>query len=124
MPAVSRQQVARYAAPAAFLLAVTIAVLLVRAGLGGGGGQPATTAQAPATRPSTRTATVPSAPATTALTTSTGSTTTAAGTYTVQRGDTFGAIAAKEGTTVAALEELNPGVSSTALRVGQQIRVK
>ena len=41
-----------------------------------------------------------------------------------QRGDTFGSIAAKVGTTISALETLNPGVSSTALQVGQKIRVK
>lgn len=41
----------------------------------------------------------------------------------VQRGDSFSAIAVRTHTTVAALERLNPGVSTTALRVGQKIRV-
>lgn len=44
--------------------------------------------------------------------------------YVVQRGDSFSVIAAKTHTSIAALERLNPHVSPTALRVGQQIRVK
>ena len=45
-------------------------------------------------------------------------------TYTIQTGDTLGGIAAKTGTTVARLEQLNPGIDPTALRVGQTIRVQ
>jgi len=41
----------------------------------------------------------------------------------VQHGDSFSSIAVRAHTTVAALEKLNPGVSTTALRVGQKIRV-
>ena len=41
----------------------------------------------------------------------------------VQRGDSFYAIAARAHVDVAVLERLNPGVSSTTLRVGQRIRV-
>jgi len=41
----------------------------------------------------------------------------------VQRGDSFSSIAVRAHTTVAELERLNPGVSTTALRVGQKIRV-
>jgi LysM repeat protein len=44
--------------------------------------------------------------------------------YVVQSGDTLGGIAAKTGTTVARLLQLNPGINPTALRVGQRIRVK
>ena len=44
--------------------------------------------------------------------------------YVVQRGDSFSVIAAKTHTSVAALERLNPNVSPTGLRVGQQIKVK
>ena len=106
---------ARYLAPALFLLAVTVAVLLIRSGLRGGGDGGTTTTTV--------------ATSTSASTTSThASTTTAApGTkqfYTVQSGDTFGSIAAKTGTTVALLEQLNPGVSTNSLQVGQKIRVK
>ena len=45
-------------------------------------------------------------------------------TYTVQSGDTFASIATKTGTTVARLEQLNPGVDPTTLRVGEKIRVE
>jgi Tfp pilus assembly protein FimV len=113
----SRRALARYAAPAAFLLGVTIAVLLVRSGLGGGGTKP-TTALGPVTHPTT----VQVAPTTAGSTTS--STTAGAQFYVVRKGDTFGSIAAKEGTTVAQLEQLNPGVSSNALQVGQKIRIR
>lgn len=41
----------------------------------------------------------------------------------VQRGDSFSSIAVRSRTTVAELERLNPGVSTTALRVGQKMRV-
>lgn len=116
----SRRRLARYAAPAVFLLGVTVAVLLIRSGLGGGA--PSTTALGPVTHPSTAQV----APPPTAPTASSTRTSTAAGAqyYTVRRGDTYGAIAAREGTTVAALEQLNPGVSSNALQVGQKIRVR
>jgi LysM repeat protein len=111
----SRRRLARYAAPVVFLLGVTIAVLLIRSGLGGGG-QP-TTPLGPVTHP----ATAQVAPTTAGTTTST---TVGAQFYTVRRGDTFGSIAATEGTTVAQLEQLNPGVSSNTLQVGQRLRVK
>jgi LysM repeat protein len=109
----ARPHVARYAAPAAFLLGVTIAVLLIRSGLGGGV-HPATTV-----RPVTH-------PATTSASTSTKRTSTApnARFYTVQTGDTFGSISASTGTSVSDLERLNPGISSNTLQVGQKLRVK
>jgi LysM repeat protein len=44
--------------------------------------------------------------------------------YTVQRGDTFGSIAAKAGTSVARLVQLNPGVNPNSLQVGQRLRVQ
>ncbi|HEY4414053.1 MAG TPA: LysM domain-containing protein [Gaiellaceae bacterium] len=44
--------------------------------------------------------------------------------YVVQRGDSFSVIAAKTHTSIAALERLNPHVSPSGLRVGEQIRVK
>lgn len=45
-------------------------------------------------------------------------------TYVVQRGDSFSTIAVETHTSIAQLERLNPGLSPTALRVGQQIVVK
>jgi LysM repeat protein len=111
-----RPAAARYLAPAAFLLAITIAVLLIRAGLNGGGST-TTTERGPITRTST-TRTEP--PGTTRA-----ATTTLAGSfYTVSSGDTFGSISAKTGVPIAELERLNPGVSSNALQVGQRLRVK
>jgi len=107
-----RRRIGRYTAPAAFLVAVTIAVLLIRSGLGGHTTPPP---QATVTHPATTTVLKPPP-------TSTG--VAAKQSYTVQTGDTFGAIAAKEGTTIAELERLNPGVSPNALQVGQKIRVK
>jgi len=112
-----RQGIARYAAPAAFLLAVTIAVLLIRSGLGGHGTTPSAP---PRTTPPPATTTQRT---TTAATTS-GTTAGGANYYVVQKGDTFGAIAVKENTTIAEIERLNPGVSSNALQVGQKIRVR
>lgn len=44
--------------------------------------------------------------------------------YVVQRGDSFSVIAERTHTSVARLERLNPGVSTTALHVGERVRVK
>ena len=113
----SRQGLARYVAPAAFLLAITIAVLLIRSGLGGSHSSTPTVSTpttAPVTTEQTRT-----------TATTTGTTTPAGATfYVVQKGDTFGAIATKQGTTIAEIERLNPGVSSNSLQVGEKIRVR
>jgi LysM repeat protein len=109
----ARPHVARYAAPVAFLLGVTIAVLLIRSALGGGGGN--TTTAGPVTHPSSTVATTTKRGSTTAPHTRF---------YTVQGGDTFGSISAKTGTSIAELERLNPGVSSNTLQVGQKLRVK
>jgi LysM repeat protein len=112
-----RNDVLRWAAPAAFLVALTIAVLLVRAGLSHDSGSPAIpTVSVPTATVATSTQ------ATTAKSTTTRAT--AAQYVTVQSGDTFGSIAAANGTSVQQLETLNPGVSPTALTVGQKIRVK
>jgi LysM repeat protein len=103
---------ARYLAPAAFLAAVTIAVLLVHAGLRGGTSQTtATLGPVTTTRTSSRTTTVNRQPQAKRF-------------YTVQTGDTFGAISAKTGVSIAQLQALNPGVSSNALQVGQKLRIK
>ena len=107
------QLVARIAAPAAFLLAATIAVLLVRAAL--------------------RDESQPPPRATTAVTTTAANQRPARGrprtdrqagnVYVVQSGDTFGTIADAHGTSVARLVQLNPRVNPRALTVGQRIRV-
>jgi LysM repeat protein len=112
----------RYAAPVVFLVAVTVAVLLVRGSLGHDASTaPATTAAA-TTAATTAVKKKPkqkaSKPATTSTQASAG-----AEYYDVQAGDTFGVIAAKYGKTVDEIEALNPGVSSTSLHIGQKIRV-
>ena len=98
----------RYGAPAAFLAAVTIAVLLVRSGLQ-----------------------TKASPGTTSVAT-TQSTTTTTGTTTVQQkqfyrlrsGETLSDVAVRFSTTVEDLLALNPGIEPTNLNVGQRIRVK
>ena len=104
----SRSRIARWAAPVAFLAAITIGVLVVRAGLEHGKkqhAQPTTTVSSKKThgnghkRPHVRR-------------------------YTIQSGDTLASIAAKLGTTVTRLEQLNPNIDPTALTVGQTIRVQ
>ena len=86
----------RYVAPAAFLAAVTIAVVLIRAGLESGSSQ-----------------------------TTTGATTTVVAKryYRVRVGDTFGSIAKATGVSVKTIERLNPKVHSTSLFIGERIRI-
>ena len=122
-----RQELTRYGAPAAFLAAVTIAVVLIKAGLSGGSGEAPETVGALPTTASTRTATaatstklVLTAPATT----TTQTTTPGAQYYVVQSGDTLGSVAQKYSTTVEQLLTLNPGVDPSALHIGQRIRVQ
>jgi LysM repeat protein len=107
-----RAEVARFLAPAAFLLAVTVAVLLVRAGLEGGGKSGTTT---PTTRPqpiATRTTTTRAKPKPAARRF-----------YTIQSGDTLETVAAKFGTTTQKLLALNPTIDPHALSIGQKIRI-
>jgi membrane-bound lytic murein transglycosylase D len=44
--------------------------------------------------------------------------------HTVQSGETLAAIARKHGTTIAAIEKLNPGIKPNSLKIGQKVRVK
>ena len=106
-----RSRITRWAAPVAFLLAITIGVLVVRAGLDHGKkhhGQPTTTTVSSKGK----------------KTHGHGHPRRHARTYTIQSGDTLASIAAKTGTTVARLEQLNHGIDPTALRVGQTIRIQ
>ena len=124
----TRQQVTHYGAPAAFLAAVTIAVILIKAGLNGGSPS-TTTVGLPTTSTATKAATTTTKLVLTgpqAGTTSTATDTTAAGAqyYEVQSGDTLGSIAEKHSTTVDELMTLNPGIDPTTLNIGQRIRVK
>jgi LysM repeat protein len=109
---------ARYAAPAAFLLAATVAILLIRAGLDNGDAStplPVTTTEAPRT-------TTEQEPGTT----ETGTTTVPADAefYEIEPGDTLAVIADAHDTTVEQLLLLNPDIDPVALTVGQRIRVK
>ena len=104
-----------YAAPAAFLLAVTIAVLAVRSALDTGATSTGTTALPP---PPTRTA---------AATTTRRTTTRSAAAprfYTVVAGDTFEVISRKTGVSVVRIAALNPDADSNALFIGQRLRLR
>jgi LysM repeat protein len=86
----------RFVAPAAFLAAVTIAVVLIRAGLESGS----------------------------AVTTTTVATTVAVKRYyRVRAGDTIAAISKATGVSVKTIERLNPKVHSTSLFIGERIRI-
>lgn len=113
-PGGGRSGIARYAAPVAFLLAATIAVLLIRSALDESGPVPATTSVA-TTQPTT---------ATTTTATTTTTTTGAAEYHTIVSGDTFQQLALDNNTTVDELVRLNSGVNPSALTVGQKIRIR
>ena len=124
----TRQQLTHYGAPAAFLAAVTIAVILIKAGLNAGSGS-TTTLGLPTTSTPTKTATTTTKLVLTTPqggTTTTGTETTAPGAeyYVVLSGDTLGSIAGKYSTTVDELMTLNPGIDPTAMHIGQRIRIK
>jgi LysM repeat protein len=118
-----RRELTRFGAPVAFLAAVTVAVLLIKAGLNHGSNT------GTVDLPTTTAATTAPATTTTKLvltgTTSTATSTTTAGGqyYVIQSGDTLGAIAAQYNTTVDELLTLNPQVDSNALHPGDRIRV-
>jgi LysM repeat protein len=122
-----RQELTRYGPPAAFLAAVTIAVILIKAGLSGGSdSQPATVGALPTSSSNTSTAptTTKLVLTTPAATTTTETATPGAQYYVVESGDTLGSVAQKYSTTVEQLMTLNPGVDPTALHIGQRIRVQ
>jgi LysM repeat protein len=109
-----RGDLARFAAPAAFLVAVTVAVLLVRAGFEGGSDSRGATTALTTTQAVTTTTTA---------TTTTTTTQPAKSYYTIQAGDTLDIVAARYGKTADDLLALNPGIDPHALRIGQKIRV-
>ena len=123
----SRKQLTRYGAPAAFLAAVTIAVILINAGLNSGSGSTTTVEALPTTSTATKQTTtklVLTGPQAGTTTTATETTTPGAAYYGVESGDTLGSIAEKYSTTVDELMTLNPGIDPTAMHIGQRIRVK
>jgi LysM repeat protein len=106
----------RYVAPAAFLLAATIAVVLIHSGVEAGGSHRAATTLGSLTLPKHIVTTAPG--------TTTTKKVTAKRFWTVQAGDTFGVISSKSGVPVATIEQLNPTVHSTSLFIGEKIRLK
>jgi LysM repeat protein len=112
------RELKRYGVPAAFLLAVTIAVLLVKSGLDES--EPGSTAAAPTTTARTTTQQT-----TTKLVLTTPGTTSVADAqyYVIEAGDTLGGVAATYDTTVEQLLTLNPDLDPNALQPGTRIRV-
>jgi len=105
----------RFAGPIAFLLAVTVAVMIVRSSLSDGEGSaspPAATTTSGGTTAPVRTRTRRTAPAT------------GARFYRIQAGDTLETVAAQFDTTVERLLVLNPDVDPVALGIGERVRVK
>lgn len=96
MSAGRHASLARILAPAALLLAVTIAVLLVRAGLQDGepaGDRPGITAVEPRF-------------------------------HVVTAGETLASIASRYGVDVDQIRDLNPGIDPVSLAVGSRVRVR
>jgi LysM repeat protein len=108
----------RFAAPAAFLAAVTVAVLVVRHAVADD--TPSRSAAAATPAPARPPAAPPPAPP--------GRTATApprdAAFHEIRAGDTLGTVADRYDTSVEVLVELNPGIDPVALQVGQRVRVK
>ena len=103
-----RAEFTRYAAPVAFLAAVTIAVLLVRSGL----------------RTDSSPATTTSVVATTNTTPTVVKRRQRPKYYRLRAGETLSDVALRFNTTVENLLALNPKVKPNQLTVGQRIRVK
>ncbi len=106
----NRRAAARVAAPVAFLAGVTLAVVLVRAGLSDD--RQATTRVQVFTR------------TTTAATTRRTTTRAQPVFTTVESGDTLDQIALDHDTNVERLLELNPELDPRELQVGQRVRVR
>jgi LysM repeat protein len=132
----NRRGPGRFLAPLALIVViVAMIVIITRASAGSTSSPtqapapaPVTTQANPVSRTSTRaqtstqsaTATSTSSSTTTTTTTVTGT----GGTYTIASGDTFSVISEKTGVPISTLEALNPGVSSSALTVGEVIKLK
>ena len=104
-----RREAKRYGAPAAFLLAVTVAVLLVRSGL--------QSDPAPATT-SVRTETVVTQPSTTPVPVK------RRRYYRLRSGETLSDVAIRFNTTVEQLLALNPGIEPTNMTDRQRARLQ
>jgi LysM repeat protein len=108
----------RFAAPAAFLAAVTVAVLLARQVVADDApSRPAAAATPASTAP-------PAAPPPAPVRRSAKAPPVDGAFHEIRAGDTLGTVADRYDTSVEALVELNPGVDPVALQVGQRVRVK
>jgi LysM repeat protein len=105
---VSRAVLPRYLAPAAILAVATAAVLIVRPALRSDASRPGA-GRPPATVPR-HAKPRPVAPFRQY--------------YVIRSGDTLGGVAQQLGRSVDELLRLNPGIQPTALRPGEQIRVR
>jgi LysM repeat protein len=116
-----RRELTRFGVPAAFLLAVTIAVLLIKAGL-----DDSSPSATPTTVPKTTAHTTTQATTTKLVLTGSATTTTTpadAQYHIIKAGDTLGVIASNYDTTVEQLLTLNPDLDPNALQPGTRIRV-
>jgi LysM repeat protein len=108
-----RRSPARWLAPLAIVACAVAVYSVVNSGLA-----PDDAATSPATSTTstskTRTTSQRSSPARTQ---------TRGRTYTVQSGDTLSSIAARNGLTLAGLQELNPELDSRALQTGQRVKL-
>ena len=105
-----RAELKRYAAPVAFLAAVTVAVLLVRAGLQTDSSPAPATSVVATTTTTTTTTTVSKRPPKPKY-------------YRLRAGETLSDVALRFHTTVEDLLALNPKIKPTQLTVGQRVRV-
>ena len=110
---------ARWIAPLCLLLSLLAVVLVFTTSTGNQADDPPT-AQ---TSPAERTRTQQRARTSTRRRARTTASRAGAATYAIQPGDTLGSIAADNDATVEQLQELNPGVDSQSLTVGQKIRL-
>ena len=105
-----QRQAKRYGAPLAFLVAATIAVLLIRSGLHSGA-TPSSASARTTTAVSTLTRPNATPPRQRRF-------------YRVRPGETLSDVAIRFDTSVEQLLVLNPGIEPTNLTVGQRVRVK
>jgi LysM domain len=112
LPDSASRKAARYLAPAAFLLAVTAGVLVLRSSLRSDPPAAVTTPHR-ATRPGV-VGTVAHRAAPSAQKQY----------YVIRSGDTLGGIASRLSTSVEALLRLNPGIEPTAMHPGEHLRIK
>jgi spore germination protein YaaH len=109
---VDRRTLVRLGPPVAFLLAATVAVLLVRSALHHHSATGTTSPIVVRTRDFVATTVQRSTPPP------------GRRYYRIQSGDTFSSVALKFNTTVEELQALNPGVDPHVLTVGQRVRVR